>query len=66
MTALYPTCKAMEDITDKLENAKILINQMIGSHQGTPEAATQYAIYQLGLPQDVASSLIQYANQLNK
>ena len=56
----------MEDITNKLENAKILINQMIGSHQGTPEAATQYAIDQLGLPQDVASSLIQYANQLNK
>ncbi len=56
----------MEDITNKLEHAKILINQMIGSHQGTPESATRYAIDQLGLPPDVASSLIQYANQVNK
>lgn len=56
----------MQDITEKLEHAKILINQMIGSHQGTPESATEYAIHQLGLPQDVASSLIQYANQVNK
>jgi hypothetical protein len=56
----------MQDITERLNLAKILIRNTLASHQGTPEAAVTYAVRQLDLPPDVSVSLIQYANQLNK
>jgi hypothetical protein len=54
----------MEDITERLNLARILINNMLASHQGTPEAAVRYATSQLDLPPDVTYSLIQYARKL--
>ena len=56
----------MQDITERLNLAKILIRNTLASHQGTPETAVTYAVRQLDLPPDVSVSLIQYANQLNK
>ena len=53
----------MQDITERLNLARMLIRNAIGSHQGTPEAAAKYAIRQLDLPSDVTQSLIQYATQ---
>ena len=55
----------MQDITESLNLAKILIRNMLASHQGTPETAVRYATRQLDLPADVSCSLIQYAKQLN-
>ena len=54
---------AMKDITERLNLARMLIRNAIGSHQGTPETAARYAIRQLDLPTDVTQSLIQYAIQ---
>ena len=56
----------MQDITEELNLAKILIHNMLASHQGTPEAAVSYATRQLDLPPDVRHSLTEYARQLNK
>jgi len=56
----------MEDITERLNLARILIHNTLASHQGTPEAAVRYAVSQLDLPPDVSYSLIQYAHKLNK
>jgi len=56
----------MQDITEQLSLAKVLIRNMLASHQGTPEAAVEYATSQLDLPPDVAHSLIQYARKINK
>jgi len=56
----------MQDITQRLDNARMIIRNVLGSHQGTPETAARYAVRQLDLPSDVVTSLIQYANQLNK
>ena len=53
----------MKDITERLNLARMLIRNAIGSHQGTPETAARYAIRQLDLPSDVTKSLIQYAIQ---
>jgi hypothetical protein len=53
----------MRDITERLNLARMLIRNAIGSHQGTPETAARYAIRQLDLPSDVKQSLIQYAIQ---
>lgn len=53
----------MKDITERLNLARMLIRNAIGSHQGTPETAASYAIRQLDLPADVEQSLIQYATQ---
>jgi hypothetical protein len=55
----------MQDITERLNLARMLIRNAIGSHQGTPETAARYAIRQLDLPADVKHSLIQYATELN-
>ena len=55
----------MQDITERLNLAKILIQNTLASHQGTPETAVRYATRQLDLPPDVSCSLIQYAKQLN-
>jgi hypothetical protein len=55
----------MQDITERLNLARMLIRNAIGSHQGTPETAARYAIRQIGLPADVKKSLIQYAEKLN-
>jgi hypothetical protein len=55
----------MQDITERLNLARMLIRNAIGSHQGTPESAARYAIRQLDLPSDVTQSLIQYATELN-
>ena len=55
----------MQDITERLNLARMLIRNAIGSHQGTPETAAMYAIRQLDLPSDVTQSLIQYATELN-
>ena len=55
----------MQDITERLTLARMLIRNAIGSHQGTPETAARYAIRQLDLPSDVKNSLIQYAIELN-
>jgi len=55
----------MQDITKRLNLARMLIRNAVGSHQGTPEAAARYAIRQLDLPADVKHSLIQYATELN-
>jgi hypothetical protein len=55
----------MQDITERLNLARILINNMLASHQGTPEAAVRYATSQLDLPPDVTYSLIQYARKIN-
>ena len=60
-----PHNKLMRDITERLNLARILIRNTIGSHQGTPETAARYAIRQLDLPSDVKQSLIQYAKELN-
>ena len=54
----------MQDITERLKLARMLIRNAIGSHQGTPETAARYAIRQLDLPADVKNSLIQYATEL--
>ena len=54
----------MQDITERLNLARMLIRNAIGSRQGTPETAARYAIRQLDLPADVKQSLIQYATQL--
>jgi len=56
----------MQDITEQLNLAKILIHNMLASHQGTPESAVRYATRQLDLPPDVKHDLIQYAYKLNK
>jgi cyanate lyase len=56
----------MQDITEQLSLAKVLIRNMIASHQGTPESAVRYATRQLDLPPDVKHDLIQYAYKLNK
>ena len=56
----------MQDITEQLALAKVLIRNMIASHQGTPESAVRYATRQLDLPPDVKHDLIQYAYKLNK
>lgn len=56
----------MQDITEQLALAKVLIRNMLASHQGTPEAAVEYATRQLDLPPDVAHSLTQYAYKINK
>ena len=53
----------MRDITERLNLAKMLIRNTLGSHQGTPETAARYAIRQLDLPADVKCSLIEYARQ---
>ena len=53
----------MRDITERLNLAKMLIRNTLGSHQGTPETAARYAIRQLDLPADVKYSLIEYARQ---
>ena len=55
----------MQDITERLNLARMLIRNAIGSHQGTPETAARYAVRQLDLPSDVKQSLIQYAIELN-
>lgn len=55
----------MQDITERLNLARMLIRNALGSHQGTPETAVGYAIRQLDLPSDVKQSLIQYATELN-
>ena len=55
----------MQDITERLNLARMLIRNALGSHQGTPETAARYAIRQLDLPADVTQSLIQYATELN-
>ena len=55
----------MQDITERLNLARMLIRNAIGSHQGTPETAARYAIRQLDLPADVKHSLIKYATELN-
>ena len=54
----------MQDITERLNLARMLIRNAIGSHQGTPETAARYAIRQLDLPADVKNSLIRYATEL--
>ena len=56
----------MHDITEQLALAKVLIRNMLASHQGTPEAAVEYATRQLDLPTDVSHSLIQYAYKINE
>ena len=56
----------MQDITERINLARILIQNTLASHQGTPETAVRYAVRQLDLPADVSVSLIQYANQINK
>ena len=53
----------MRDITERLNLAKMLIRNTLGSHQGTPETAARYAMRQLDLPADVKHSLIEYARQ---
>ena len=53
----------MQDITERLTLARMLIRNAIGSHQETPETAARYAIRQLDLPSDVTQSLIEYAIQ---
>ena len=55
----------MQDITERLNLARILIRNTLASHQGTHETAVRYAVRQLDLPPDVSVSLIQYAKQLN-
>ena len=55
----------MQDITERLNLARMLIRNALGSHQGTPETAARYAIRQLDLPADVTQSLIQYATELH-
>jgi len=55
----------MQDITERLNLARMLIRNAVGSHQGTPETAARYAIRQLDLPADVTQSLIQYATELS-
>ena len=55
----------MQDITERLNLARMLIRNAIGSHQGTPETAARYAVRQLDLPSDVKQSLIQYATELH-
>jgi len=56
----------MQDITNQLTEAKILIHNTIGSHQSTPEMAVSYAVRQLGLPPSVVNDLNEYARQLAK
>jgi hypothetical protein len=56
----------MQDITEQLNLARILIHNMLASHQGTPESAVRYATRQLDLPPDVKHDLIQYARKINQ
>ena len=56
----------MQDITEQLALAKVLIRNMLASHQGTPEASVRFAMRQLDLPPDVKHSLTEYAIQLYK
>ena len=56
----------MQDITEQLNLAKILIHNMLASHQGTPEAAVEYATRQLDLPPDVKHDLIHYARKIKQ
>ena len=56
----------MKDITERLNLARIIIRNTLGSHQGTPETAAGYAMRQLDLPADVKYSLIEYARQTAK
>ena len=45
----------MQDITEQLNLAKILIHNIPASRQGTPEAAVEYATSQSDIPPDVAA-----------
>ena len=45
----------MQDITEQLNLAKVLIHNTPASHQGTPEAAVEYATSQSDIPPDVVA-----------
>ena len=45
----------MQDITEQLDPAKVLIHNTPAIRQGTPEAAVDYATSQSDIPPDVAA-----------
>ena len=55
----------MQDITEQLALAKMLIRNMIAAHQGTPESSARYAMEQVSLPKDVERDLVEWAIQLD-
>ena len=55
-----------KDITEQLKGAKILIKNLIASHQSTAPMAARHAVRVFNLPPDLLPSLNEFANQLEK
>jgi len=55
-----------EIITERLKAARVLIANLIGTQQATPEMASRYACRQMNLPKDLQTSLAQYASELSQ
>lgn len=54
------------NITSQLEDTKVIIRNVLCSHQATPEKAVNYALRFTGLPIDLKSGLIEYAKQVKE
>jgi hypothetical protein len=55
-----------QDITESLQTAKVIIHNLLVTHQSTPELAVRYAIRQTELPFDVTEGLNKYASDIVK
>jgi len=52
------------EITNRLETARLLIKNLIGSGQAEPAMAARYAVRHTDLPADLIPQLEQFANGL--
>lgn len=54
----------MQDISNQLECARIVIRNLVATEQATPEEAAAYTVRSLNLPQYTKVSLLEYAKNL--
>lgn len=53
----------MKDITEQLQTAKSIIQNLVASHQSTGHMAARHALRVTDLPQDILPALLEHARK---
>jgi hypothetical protein len=56
----------MQDITEQLQTAKGIIQNLVASHQATGHMAARHALRVTDLPKDILPSLLEHARKVEE